>query len=298
MTIKQIIQDMFNNREIAFTLWISIFAILVMFNFEIRKAFIRTIKIFIDSKIVIINMIMLFYILVLVIILKSIKLWSIKHVPLTAVWIILVAYVMLINYENVEKPDYLKKWLKDNLKAIVFIEFIINLYVFELWIEIIITPFLFVIGGMLAVSDTDKKYEIVKKILNYIFILIGAIFISYSFYMIISDFKNFATVDNLENFYLPLLLSFLFIPFVYVFALYCTYEIFFIRLKYFVREKKLLRYLKIQTLYRINLNIEKLNRWTKYIYTTWDFKEKQEVNEAFRLFKIINKRTKNNNSSN
>ena len=115
--------------------------------------------------------------------------------------------------------------------------------------------------------------------------LIGLIFIFYAGYMLVTDFINFATLENLESFYLPVLFSITFIPFVYFFALYSGYETFFIRLDFFVEDATVLRYAKRETIFAHKLNLWKLNKWSKYVISSWRFKDKQEVDAAILAFK-------------
>lgn len=103
--------------------------------------------------------------------------------------------------------------------------------------------------------------------------------------MIATDFKNFTTLENLESFYLPILFSITFIPFVYLFALYSGYEAFFIRLGFFVEDTTVLSYAKRKTIFAFNLNLWELNKWSKYVNSSWRFKDKQEVDDAIRILK-------------
>ena len=103
--------------------------------------------------------------------------------------------------------------------------------------------------------------------------------------MIITNFKEFATLENFASFYLPIFLSIMFIPFVYLFALISGYEMFFIRLGFFVDDDEILRYAKKKTAVAVNLNLWKLNEWSKYIVSTWRFKDKHEVDDAILMFK-------------
>ena len=84
---------------------------------------------------------------------------------------------------------------------------------------------------------------------------------------------------------MPILFSITFIPFVYSAALYSGHETLFIRLGFFVDDASVLKYAKMKTIFAFNLNLWKLNKWSKYIYSSWRFKNNQEVDEAILLFK-------------
>lgn len=274
-----------NNRELAIAIWLFVAIILCVSNSKIRESLFQVVKAFFAWKLTILYIMMFAYIVLIILAMSGMGLWKMKHLPLTILWGVFVAFVMLFDFQKGNDSNYFKSSLKDNLKALIILEFIVNLYVFALWLELLLVPFMAIIGGMLAISETNKEYEIIKKILNFTMSLIGLIFIGYAGYMIATDFKIFATFENLGNFYLPILFSITFIPFVYLFALYSGYETFFIRLGFFVEDTNILRYAKRKTIFAFNLNLWKLNKWSKYVNSSWRFKEKQEVDDAILVFK-------------
>jgi cytochrome bd-type quinol oxidase subunit 2 len=192
---------------------------------------------------------------------------------------------MLFRFTKANDHDFFQKSIKANIKGLVFLEFFINLYGFNIWIELILVLIYALIGGMLAISDTDKKYEAVKKLLIHFLSAMGLFFIVYAVYMAIKDFSNFASYENLVSFYLPIILSLSFLPFVYFAALFAGYETLFTRLGFFVSDISVLRYAKLKTIFAFHINLWQLNRWSQHINTSWRFKSKQEVEDAIIGFK-------------
>ena len=213
--------------------------------------------------------------------------WKIDHISLTILWSVCVAFVMLFNFHKANEQKFFKNSVKDNIKGLVFVEFFVNLYVFNFWFELIIVPLSAIIGGMKAIAERNKEYEIVDKFMNFILIVAGFFLLFYASYKVVTDFENFATIQNLESFYMPILLSILFIPFVYIAALIAAYETLFIRLQFFVPDKAVLRYVKFKTILSIQFNLSKLNRWSDYINKNWRFKNTKEVKEAVAAFKQV-----------
>ena len=274
-----------SNRELAIAIWILIAIIFCIFHPKIRRSFFQVIKAFFAWKLTVSYLIMFAYITVIILVLNAFSMWNISHLPITILWGVCVAFVMLFDFSKASDPNFFKNAIKDNLKGLIFLEFLINLYVFSLWIELILVPVFAVFGGMIGIADTDKQYEIVKKILNFIMGLIGLAFMGYAGYMALNDFNHFASFENFENFYLPILLSIAFLPFVYFAALYAGYEILFVRLRFFVPDATVLKYAKRKTVFTFNCNLLELNRWSKYINVSWRFKSKNEVDEAILGFK-------------
>jgi len=274
-----------NNRQVAIAIWIIIAIIWCVSQSKIRKALFQVLKTFFAWKLTVSYLLMFAYIAVIVLVLNGIGVWKVSHLPLTFLWVLCVGFVMLFGFSKANDQQFFKKGIKDNIKGLVFLEFIVNLYVFSIWVELILVPIFALFGGMLAISDTDTKYELVKKLLNFIMGSLGIFFIGYAIYMTINDFSNFASFKNIENFYLPIILSLAFLPFVYFAALFSGYEMLFIRLGFFVPDKTVLKYSKLKTIIACNINLLKLNKWSEHIYSSWRFKSKNEVDEAIIGFK-------------
>jgi len=283
-TAINLLQEL-SNRELAIAIWIFIAIIWVLSHSKIRKSFYQVLKAFFAWKLSISYTIMFAYITVIVMALNAFGIWKIAHLPITILWGMCVAIIMLFDFSKANDPNFFKNAFKGNLKGLIVLEFLINFYVFDLWIELILVPVFGVFGGMIAIAETDEKYETVNKLLNFVMGLIGLVFIGYASYMVVTHFKDFATLENFENFHLPILLSIMFLPFVYFTALYAGYETLFIRLQFFVQDAAVLKYAKKKTIFAFNLNLWELNKWAEHINTSWRFKAKNEVDEAIMGFK-------------
>ena len=284
----EIIQKFFQaltSRELAVLIWILFAIIWCVSHSKIRNSFFQLIKAFFAWKLTLSYLLMFTYIACLIWILKAMAIWKIDHIPMTVLWTLCVAFVMLFNFQKANEQNFFKNSVKDNIKGLVFVEFFVNLYVFNFWIEFILVPVSAFIGGMKAIAERNEEYEIVDKLLNAILIVAGFFIFFYAIYKVVTDFENFATIQNLESFYMPILLSILFIPFVYISALIAAYETLFIRLQFFVPDKAVLRYAKFKTILSIRFNLSKLNKWSDYINKNWRFKNKKEVKEAVAAFK-------------
>lgn len=274
-----------NNRELAIAIWVLIATIWAISNSQIRGSLSRLVRAFFAWKLTLLYLVMAVYITIMVITLRVIGIWNADHLPITVLWCVFVAFVMLFDFTRANDSNFFKNTYRDNIKALILLEFIVNLYVFSLWVELFLVPVTAILSAMIAISETDEKYEITKKILTYAMSIIGLVFIVHAIYIISRDFNSFATLENLENFYLPILFSILFMPFVYMFALVSGYEMFFIRLSFFVENNSVLKYAKMKTVFTFKLNLWQLNEWSKYVVSTWRFKENQEVDDAILLFK-------------
>jgi len=262
------ISENFNNREISLAIWLLILLIVFLSKKEIRASSLNVIKVFFGKKIFTIYLLMTVYVLLLVYFLYEIKFWNSALLKETIFWYFGVAFISLVNASKVNQDEeYFKKIFKDNLKLIVILEFITTLYSFSLIVELFLVPLLLFIAMLSAFTEVyKKKYYQVKKVIDTIFSLIGVLILVFAIYKIVTDIYSLVNIINLTSFLLPPILTFLFIPFIYLFALLMSYEVFFVRLKFFIKDKRTLRYTKWKIFTSFHFRLRQLNKFSKEYY--------------------------------
>jgi hypothetical protein len=259
------ILQQFNTREIAIICWLFVLILWAFSQKNIRNSLFGVLKSLFQIKILSVIIVAIIYTGLTVLLLAKIGIWEWILLKDTIYWFTAVAFVLMMstNKANQEKGFFIKI-LKDNLKIILFLEFILTLYTFNLIAEIILVPILVFIGAMSAVSELKKEYLPVKKLFDFILSLIGIFFIIFALGKVFGDFQNIMTSQNLKTLILPPLLTVAFIPFVYFFALIMAYETLFVRLSIFNKnDPDLIRFTKRKILLACHLNLSKLNRFAK-----------------------------------
>ena len=189
------------------------------------------------------------------------RLWDTSFINDTIVWIVGVAFVMYLNVNRVNNDEFFKKTIIDNLKLIIVLEFSINLYVFNFWVELFLVPLIAILVGVMGISSSNPENKQVESCLNTVFIVIGMGFLSYAIYNIIIDFQGFLSIDNLKKFLLPIVFTVIFLPFIYVMALYVTYDLIFRQIMNLIKDESLARYTRQKTIFSFHLNLKYLNKW-------------------------------------
>lgn len=255
----------FNNREKAIIVWLVIFLVWALLQKNVRNSFIGVLKTLFQKKILTVLVAMILYVGLVVFIFYKIQFWDVFLIKDTFFWILGSAFVLLMNINNAMQDDHhFKKILLDNLKLILVLEFIITLYSFNFWIEMIFVPVMFLIVAMGAVAEIKKEYLPVKKLINYVLSFLGIFLIIFAISKIIGDYQGFATTNNLRSFVLPPLMTLAYMPFLYIFALVMAYETLFVRLDVFLNNDKALAGFAKQKIFRLCfLNLGKLNRFAK-----------------------------------
>ena len=257
--------NLINNRELAAIIWLFIFIFCMLFNTSIRKLTFNILKILFSRHIMIMVATLAIYSSITIYLLLKLGLWNISVLKDTIFWFFGTAFVFAVNANKANKEDkYFKNIISDNIKIILILEFIANLYVFNLWIELIIAPLVFVLAAMLAVSERKKEFQSVSMFVTIVLVVFVAATVVFGLYNILYNFKSFATLDNLRSFIFPPLLTFMLLPYIYLLALFMEYEQLFFRLDWkFKGGDALARFTKMKIIKFCLFDLKKLNEFSK-----------------------------------
>jgi hypothetical protein len=199
---------------------------------------------------------MIIYITIVVFGLFKIGLWESNQLKNTIIWAISVGTLSLFKINLIRKdPHFFKNSVLDNFKLIAIVQFVVGVYTFSFLVELLLIPVLGILGAMLALSQTDEKYHLVKKILNGIITTLSAIFIFYSIYMLSTNFGEFAKV--------------------------------FIKLKLHIKESKVQHFAKIYSMIKFHFRINLLERWVSTL-PFQDTSSKEGIKISIKqIFKMV-----------
>ncbi|MBC8147179.1 MAG: hypothetical protein H8E98_04265 [Bacteroidetes bacterium] len=279
------ILEQFNSRELAFFVWIFLLGIWALNHKSIRESVNNVFKTFFNRTMLTITTSMIFYICFIVLLLKYIGYWDYGLLKDTIFWIIGVSFIQLF---NLNKPEYENgffiKIFKDNLKFIIIFEFLVNLFTFNFWTELILLPLYTAIVAVYTVSDLDEKYNPAKKLTENILVGVGFVIILFISIKTFQEFSIIFTLDNFRNIGLPILLTIGYLPFLYFMALFMSYESLFVRISVFLKENEdISRVAKERIILKFNLNLKKLNQFKKTFLL-----ELFKLDDKTKIVKIIN----------
>ena len=250
--------EYFSNREISIFIWTLVIVLFLLFSKKLRTSLFKTIKIFFGKTILKIVGMAFGYYVALIYLLHYIGIWDFSLIKDTIIWFIVVGLVLLFSTTKARDTGFFRQILLDSIKWSLFLEFIINFHSFSLWVEILIIPLITFLFLTQAFAETKQEYEPANKLLTYILAIIGLSLITYSVYKTILIYAEFLTWDNLLSFILAPILTFLFMPFLYFFALYMNYSDFFIHLNFLTNDKSKRKKVKLNVLLTARINMNKL----------------------------------------
>ncbi|MGH2732030.1 MAG: hypothetical protein ACRDJG_03655, partial [Actinomycetota bacterium] len=254
-----------DNREKAFLIWLLIGVTFLIVHKDIRQRFPPILKLIFATQIGIGLLVMVAYVSLILLIAHKLSLWNPSQLKTTVFWFFGTALVMLFSTNDaIKDDDYLKKVVAKNLRFAVVLSFVINLYVFNLFIELLLVPLLFLIRALIAFAGTKQEYAHAKRFTETIQAIIGIRLLIYVLTSLISNFQNFASLKNLRGFVLPIALTMALLPFMYMVTLYSAYESLFIRIEFWLDKKKeLTTFTKRQILKTCSLRLTKVNRFVR-----------------------------------
>ena len=257
----------FSNREVSLLIWIGIFVLTIQFSKSIRAAAGAVFKAFFQKSILVIVLASLAYSCLVVYILFHAGFWSVSMLKDTSFWFIGSAFAILLNLTKARKEDrFFHSLLVDNVKLVLIIEFIANFHVFNLAIELIILPTVVFFAMIRGYSEMKHEHRQVRALMDGIFIIIGVIILTVSLIDIFQNIRSFASYSTLKSFLLPIILSISFIPCAFLITIVMEYELLFVRLGMFLKNKENLAFAKrrivlkgLMSLRRLKILSHKIN---------------------------------------
>lgn len=260
------ITDLFSNREISIIIWIMFLIILFSINKEVRKSFKDILPTLFDEKIVDVVLLMLLYTELMVLVLSIIEFWNFTLLEDTIYWVLLVGFPLLLEMEKINsEKNHVKSILKNSIKCIIIIEFITNFYNFSLIIELVLIPVVTFISLLQVVSKTKPEWNKVYNLLTWILAFFAIFVFIYSVSEIYKNPNGFFNLLTLQIFLLPVILTIMFIPFLYLVAIYSLYETVNGLIGLRIKNEKHKRYLKTKMLLTFGLNRRKLKRFQREV---------------------------------
>lgn len=260
-TLNDFISDI-SNRELSIILWLLLLLMLTLLSQSTRKSFSGVIKAFFCKAFIKIYFCLALYLLPVIYLFMNTVFWNTKDFIF---WLFTVGFVLIFSFKKIDEKDFFKNKLIESFKIILILEFIINFYNFSFWIEFILVPIVIFYALLIAVAEIDKKDKRVSNVLNGILIVVGLIYSLLSTYNTIMNNEDFFSLTTLWTFLFPLLLTIIFLPFLYFLTLYRKYDSLSVRLKYLAKTDENSKLLKKEIRKVANMSISRITNISKNI---------------------------------
>lgn len=281
--------EIFTTRELAIATWALIVFLGCAIWKKTRKSIWDIIKSAFCNHFIKLYISLALYTALFVFIIYKVGFWDVFLLKDTIFSFVLIGLVSCFRIiSNKDRVKFLKEIIVDAVKFAVIIEFITGSYTFDFYIEFISLFILFFIVAFSVIADREEKGKPVAKLCNFLITVYGLITIILSFSNAISDYNNLFTIETLQTFLWPIMMTIIYVPFIYVFAIHVLYEEVFNRLKVIIRNnKELFRYFKFRTRITFCFRLRKLEKFrTGASFTRELFKSKDDIDAFFAKINV------------
>lgn len=279
--------DIFNNREIAIIIWSILGCIWVLRESTVRKSIIALIKIFFGYKFFVTYLLSVCYTIVGIYILYRFDFWTIKLLKATILWCVFTIISIIVNVNKIrEDKKYFSNAVIENFKFSAIIGFITGLYTFGLFTEIVFVPIATLFTLMVVFTEKQPANRSVHKFSNAVLLIGGICIIGFTIKKLITNTSEFTSFDTVRDFLFPILLAIWFLPFIYLLSIYMIYENGFVTMENVIKESALIRFAKVNSLFRFNFDVKGFDRWRSQIFLN-SVTTKQEIKKSIHEIKRL-----------
>ena len=279
--------DVFNNREIAILVWVFIALVWLTRKESGRESLKNLVAAVFAKQLVFAYVVMLSYVFLIIYGLHEAGLWESGQFKNTFMWSLFVAPRALAEINKVKQDsDYFKNTVKSSFAFTAILEFIVGFYSFNLITEIILLPVITMVIGVQAVASRNEEHKPAEKLAEYLLMALGVIVFFYAVHNIIIGIGVFASMETLTDFYTPIVLSLLYLPFVYMLSIYESYNRRFSALTIHYSDPALQRFIKWRALFAFHFNWKVLERWFSHIARMMP-ETKDEIVKSIREIKEL-----------
>jgi hypothetical protein len=233
-----------------------------------RSPLFDCIRAFFDLKLCKIWFLVVVWFVISLTILSQLQLWSPIQMTSSIFW--LVSAVSLVGSALTKEDPYriYRSVFKGQVVLAFFLAYLVEAYVFPLWVELLLLPFLVFLSGLLATIEYKRDVENVDKIESFLHGVQAAIVVMmliFFFVRVVLDYSDFFSLSTLRSLLLAPALSVLFLPLVFIVSVWQRYDRLFSVYSLYLQRPPSMS-LKISTLFRIGARGSAIENWRKYSF--------------------------------
>lgn len=281
-----------DNREIALLVWFALGAGYLLWKTRGGKALARLIRILLSRPILSVLGLTACYVAASVWLLSLPGWWQWSNVKTTLLWAGGFALVALFNLQRIESDkSYFRTVVLEAIGINAFLAFVISSHTFSLPVELAIVGALAFLVLISAISDGDDKLKPVSIAATFLLVVLSLLMLGNSIYHIATGFRGFATAHTIREFASPILLTVLFLPFLYGIYIYATYDRVFNSFNFSIKDPALQKRAKCKLIARFRLDMTGLEKWRRHV-VLFPPASTSQIDESIDEIKQVRKREK------
>jgi hypothetical protein len=256
------------SRELAIVVWLVIFFVWALTKKSVRSSIGSLLTILFSPRLLTLLAIIIGYNIAIVWGLWRVGYWDATMIYDTIVFILVggIGSVTRAASQGVTyNSRFFFKTILVNLEVMVLFAFLSDFFPFSFWVEfLLIIPFITILLMLIVVAGYQKGSEQVHRFLSGVQLLIGFLLIAYVVWQVVINFGQLMQVQVLFSLGLPFVMSFFFIPILFLACTLFAYEdaFRFITLRV-SNDTRLARWKKWRLFLRFGLNLNALQAFRR-----------------------------------
>lgn len=235
-----------NTREWAILFWIGAFIVFALRNRRVRHSAMGVVRAFFQWKLQLSLGLALLWSAGCIWMLAQVGWWEWRNLKTSIIWMLTFMFVTMLDVRKLEKGTVaLRELAVQTLVGTIFvtiIAFVADFYTMPIGVELILVPVLFLLGGLVVVARLNPEHRVLIGPIQRVRAVVGLSILGFSLYKIAGHIGEFVSLPTVREFAVPILLSIMFLPFLYLLMIVMVHEQARIQLDYAATDRRVRRY--------------------------------------------------------
>ena len=279
-----------SNREIAYAFWVVVILVALLRMKDMRQSLWRIVRAACQRLILLSIAIMLTYVTACISILYAFQIWQWDNLKTTFIWVLTYGLITMFRINNISEDDnFYWQEVRDAISVTAVVIFIAEIHSFHLVTELVLLPCMTLFTVIVAYAQVRPEGKEIRGLLDNVHVGLGFTYFFFAALALYNDPEPLWSLETLRNFSVPILLSIMFLPFIFALSLYVVYENLTNRLIFAMQDEELRHSAKVKSIYVFAGNLDSIRRWSRNVGINAPTTTK-EVEDSFKEVLIAKER--------
>jgi len=171
---------------------------------------------------------------------RAAGIWELSLLKDTAAWFVVAGVVLFFSFVKAgSEAGFFRRTLGRTVRLAAFLEFYLNLAVFDLWIELLLQPLLLFASLVSLIGSRDPKAQPARRFADGLLALLGIGLLLGTAFELSQIWGTLDARETLLSFALPIWLTLSGLPVIWLLSAYANYQSAFLRVKWMSPDKRL-----------------------------------------------------------
>jgi len=279
-----------NSREWALLFWLAVGVAVALRSTDIRQSLLHVARMALGWKVSLPFGFLALNTVAACVAGASFHLWDLSLTTDTLIWLTTAGTITYLNlYRAMTRERFIRRLILAPLQVTLLVEFLVELHVMPLLIEIPLQGVLVLLAVLAAVSATEPSLALVKRLFDGVLALVGLGILAYVVIFTVENWRTLDAAGEARRLILPVWLTLATIPCFFAIGLFAAYESTFVRLRSWAPGRTLSWRVKTAIFLGLNVNLYAVTNirqpWLAQFGSATGFREGLRVAREYRRFK-------------